>query len=136
MQQADNPANPYIDPFHVCETIRQGDTLLYLLNFADGAGPIDITGYQFVCTVKRMKTDPDNVALSQSFLTALPGTQSQSGLLAFEAITTGQSSLIPAEQRYVFDIRYLTTAHQTGTLVEGELNVKQPVSQNLVPPPP
>jgi len=134
MQQADNPANPYIDPFAVTETIRQGDTLLYLLNFADGAGPIDITGYQFVFTVKRQRTDPDSAALSQSFLTAIPGTQSQGGLLAFEAITTAQSSLIPPEQRYVFDLRYMTTAHQVGTLAEGELNVRQPISQNLLPP--
>src|SRR5262252_8948145 len=110
MQQADNPANPYIDPFRVSESIRQGDTLLYLLNFADGAGAIDITGYQFVFTVKRQRTDPDSAAVSQSFLTALPGSQSQGGLLAFEVISTAKSSLIPPEQRYVFDMRYLTTA--------------------------
>jgi hypothetical protein len=132
--QADNPANPYIDPLNVREVLRQGDSLLYALNFSDGAGPIDITGYVFVCTVKIARSDPDSSALAQNYVTAPSGTQSQGGLLAFEALPTGLTTKIPAPATYVMDVRYTTTAAQVGTVIDGTLEMIHPVTQNLTAP--
>jgi hypothetical protein len=134
MQQADS-SDPYIDPFHVHEEIRAGDSLLYSLNFQpNGTGPQDVTGYIFVFTVKRSKTDPDSQAVAQTFYTCQPGTVSQIGVVAFEALTRQQSGIIPPDETYLMDIRYLTPADQSATIVEGELTVIRPVGQNLTPP--
>jgi hypothetical protein len=133
MQQADS-TDPYIDPFNVREEIRAGDSLLYLLNFQNGNGPQDVTGYQFVFTAKRSKLDPDSAAVAQTFYTCLTGTQSVNGLVPFEAISREKSALIPPDVTYVMDIRYLTPADQAATVVEGYISVIRPVSQNVVPP--
>jgi hypothetical protein len=133
MQQADS-SDPYTDPFNVRETIRAGDSLLYLLNFSNGTGPQDVTSYQFVYTAKRSKLDPDSAAVVQTFYTAQTGSQSQAGQVPFEAITTELSRNIPADQIYVFDVRYRTPADQVATIIEGYLTVQRPVSQNILPP--
>jgi hypothetical protein len=134
MQQADNPGNPYIDPLNVAEVLRQGDSLQYLISFADGSGVIDITGYIFVFTVKIARSDPDSSAVAQSYVTAPSGNQSQGGLLAFEALPSLLSAVIPAPAIYVMDLRYTTTSGQVGTLVDGTLEMIQPVTQNLTSP--
>lgn len=133
MQQSDS-GDPYIDPFNVQEEIRAGDSLLYLLRFQNGTGPVDVTGYQFVFTAKRSRSDPDSAAVVQTFYTALPGSVSQSGMVALEAITREQSANIPPDETYVIDVRYLTTADQAATIVDGTMAVLQPVSQNLTAP--
>jgi hypothetical protein len=133
MQQADS-SDPYIDPFHVHEEIRAGDSLLYILNFSNGIGPLDITGYVFLFTAKRSKLDDDSLAVAQTRYPAPPGTVSQGGSLSFEAITNAQSKNIPADTTYVMDIRYITPANMVATIVDGELTVKRPVGQNLLPP--
>jgi hypothetical protein len=132
MQQADS-SDPYIDPFHVHEEIRAGDSLLYALNFQNGSGPLDVTGYIFVFTVKRSKMDDDSLAVAQSYYTCQPGTISQSGVVSFEALTRQQSGNITPDETYVMDVRYLTPADQAATIVEGELTVIRPISQNLTP---
>src|SRR5260370_39456211 len=103
MQQADS-SDPYIDPFNVHEEIRAGDSLLYILNFQNGVGPLDVTGYIFLFTVKRSRDDDDSLALAQTRYTCLPGSVSQSGVVSFEALTRFQSGNIPSNQTYVIDI--------------------------------
>jgi hypothetical protein len=133
MQQADS-ADPYADPFHIKETIRQGDSLLYLMQFQNGTGGLDITDYQFVCTVKKSKLDSDSLAVSQSFLKTVPGTQTTNGILPFEAIPAYNSGNIPPDATYVIDVRYVTPGGQVATIIEGDITVLRPVSQNLTPP--
>jgi hypothetical protein len=133
MQQADS-SDPYIDPFHVHEEIRAGDSLLYNMQFQNGDGPLDITGYVFLFTAKRSKLDDDSLAVAQTRLPAPPGTVSQGGVLAFEAITNAQSENIPPDATYVMDIRYITPANMVATIVDGDITVKRPVGQNLLAP--
>lgn len=133
MQQADS-SDPYTDPFNVHEEIRAGDSLLYLMNFQNGSGPLDITGYIFLFTAKCSKLDDDSLAVAQTRYAVLPGTLSQSGRLSFEAITSGQSNQIPPDATYVMDIRYITPANMVATIVEGDITVKRPVGHNLFPP--
>jgi|SRR5215472_697615 len=133
MQQADS-ADPYADPFNVKETIRQGDSLLYLLQFMNGTGGLDITDYQFVFTAKKSKLDPDSAAVAQTFLKTVPGAQTTGGILPFEAITMDQSKNIPPDATYVMDVRYMTPGSQAATIIAGEITVLRPVSQNLTPP--
>lgn len=133
MQQADS-SDPYIDPFNVREEIRAGDSLLYVLKFQNGGGPIDVTAFQFVFTAKRSRGDPDSSAAAQTFYTCQPGSQSTGGIVSFEAIAREVSATMPPDQTYLIDIRYLTPADQVATIVEGTLNVINPVSQNLTPP--
>jgi hypothetical protein len=132
MQQADS-GDPYADPFQVKETIRQGDSLLYLLQFQNGSGGLDITDYQVVFTAKRSKLDPDSAAVVQTFYKAIPGTQSIGGILPFEAIPPFSSDQIPPDATYVMDVRYMTPSGDVATIIEGDLTVLRPVSQNLTP---
>lgn len=132
MQQADS-SDPYIDPFNVQETLRQGDSLLYVLNFSNGTGALDVTGYSFVYTAKRNRSDPDSAAVVQTFYNAIPGADSTAGRVPFEAIAEGPSSLIPPNVNYVFDIRYRTPANMTATIAEGSIFIVQPISQNVIP---
>lgn len=133
MQQADS-SDPYADPFHVKETIRQGDSLLYLMQFQNGTGGLDITDYSFVFTAKRSKLDPDSAAVVQTFYKTVPGAQSVAGLLPFEAIPPFSSAKIPPDATYVMDVRYMTPSGDVATIIEGELTVLRPVSQALTPP--
>jgi len=133
MQQADS-SDPYADPFDVKETIRQGDSLLYLLQFQNGTGGLDITDYWFVFTAKKSKLDPDSAAVVQTFYKAQPGAQSIGGILPFEVIPMDKSSNIPPDATYVMDVRYMTPGAQAATIIAGELTVLRPVGQNLSPP--
>jgi len=133
MQQADS-SDPYADPFNVRETIRQGDSLLYLLQFQNGTGGLDITDYQFVFTAKRSKLDPDSAAVAQTFLKTVPGAQTLNGILPFEAITHQTSENIPPDTTYEMDVRYMTPGAQAATIIAGKLTVLRPVSVNIVPP--
>jgi hypothetical protein len=133
MQQADS-SDPYADPFNVKEEIRQGDSLLYLLQFQNGTGPLDVTGYQFVFTAKKSRLDPDSAAVAQTFYTCLTGAQSVAGQVPFEAITRETSENIPGDATYEFDIRYLTPADQAATIIHGFLTVVTPMGRNLTPP--
>jgi hypothetical protein len=133
MQQADS-SDPYADPFNVKETIRVGDSLIYLFQFGNGTGPLDITGYQFVFTAKKSKSDPDSAAVAQTFYTAQSGTVSQAGQLAFEAINRLQSEAIPGDATYEMDLRYLTPANQGTTFIHGWLTVITPVGQSFTQP--
>lgn len=133
MQQADS-SDPYADPFNVRETIRQGDSLLYLMQFQNGTGGLDITGYEFVFTAKKSRSDPDSAAAAQTFATALPGTQSQDGVLALEAINPTQSNAMPGDTTYEMDLRYRTPGGQAATVVHGFVTVLVPVGQTFTPP--
>jgi hypothetical protein len=133
MQQADS-TDPYIDPYFVHEEIRAGDSLLYAINFQNGSGPLDITGFVFLFTAKRSKLDDDSVAVVQTRYSVPPGTIAQSGVLSFEAINNAQSSSIPPDTTYVMDLRYITPANMVATIVDGNITVKRPVGQNILAP--
>jgi hypothetical protein len=133
MQQADS-SDPYIDPFHVHEEIRAGDSLLYAINFQNGTGPLDITGFVFLYTAKRSVLDDDSLAVVQTRYAVPPGTIAQNGVLSFEAINQAQSNNIPPDTTYVMDLRYITPANMVATIVVGDITVKRPVGHNLLPP--
>lgn len=129
MQQSDS-GDSYTDPFNVQEEIRCGDSLLYAMQFSNGTGPTDITGFNFIYTVKNSRDDLDVDAVLQTKYAAPAGIDSQGGQLAFEAITPDQGSVVPPAN-YVFDLRYKTPANQVATLSEGTINFKQPVGRLL-----
>lgn len=130
MEQSDGQ-DPYSEPFNVSEELACGDSLIYAMQFGNGAGPTDISGFQFVYTAKRSTDDPDDQAVVQTRYTAQEGTeQSQAGLLSFEAITMAVSADVPPGL-YQFDLRYMTPAAMAATLSRGTVNFVQPVGRNL-----
>src|SRR5215475_13287933 len=97
----------------------QGDALaFYIEMFCDCPNPVDITGWQFMFTVKESldPTDPNN--LCSVLWTETKGACGVTALIVIPKLT----ATIP-ERVYAFDLKYRTPSNLVQTIERGTLTV-------------
>lgn len=106
-------------PYNEDWEVIQGDALAcYIEMFCDCPTPVNVSGWQFMFTVKESldPTDPGN--LCSVLWTAKGGECGVTALIVIPKLTAN----IP-DGRYMYDLKYRTPSQLVGTIRRGWLNV-------------
>jgi hypothetical protein len=99
--------------------VVQGDALAaYIEMFCDCPTPVDISGWQFMFTVKESLDPDDPNVLCAVLWTSKGGECGMTALIVVPKLTAA----LP-DGRYAFDLKYRTPSQLVGTIRRGELDV-------------
>jgi hypothetical protein len=106
-------------PYNEVWEVVQGDAIgAYIQMFCDCPTPVNISGWQFMFTVKE-SLDPNDPNVLCAVLWTCKG--GECGLTALIVIPKLTANL--PDGRYAFDLKYRTPSQLVGTVRRGELNV-------------
>ena len=104
-----------------------GDTVKIRIYLKDKNGnPISVDGFEFVVTMKKRPTDPDEEAVVQKIINATDNPDDPQGFteIVLEAYET---RLIPAGE-YFYDVQMKSDTGDVKTILYGRVRVKQDVT--------